>query len=100
MISLQRYNFLMKIRHLPAILISQELSYECLQCLQPLMIDVERFGLSEEVASLIGVAKSVVTKGKHVEAVDAILRVKFIASFPDEQVGQRDSKIVHGLMLE
>ena len=52
------------------------------------MIHVECFGLSEEVARLIGMAKSVVAKGKHVEAMDAVLRVKFIASFPDEQVGQ------------
>ncbi len=64
------------------------------------MIHVECFSLSEEVSSLIGVAESVVAEGEHIEAMDAVLRVEFIASFPDEQVRQRNGKVVHGLMLK
>ena len=61
-----------------------ELSHERAQCLEALVIDVECFSLSEEVARLIGVVKSVVAEGEHIEAMDAILRIEFIASFPNE----------------
>ena len=62
------------------------------------MVHVKRPNLGHEMKSLFPMAYTVITKGKHILTMYQILPIERI--IPDEQIGQRHSKIVHGLMLE
>ena len=69
------------------------------------MVYVVGLYLSEIVLGVVFVAQAVVSECEHVETVYSVFRVECgelvpAASFPDEEVGQRDSEIVHGDVVE
>ena len=75
------------------------------QLLYALVVVVEGFHFGQIVQSSLVVAQTEMAEGKHVLAVNDVLGVELCmsvlsASFPDEQVGQRNGEIIHGLLFE
>ena len=66
--------------------------------LNALVVDVHATHFIEIAGGLRLLIQSEVAKGKHVFTVNLILAVKTV--FPDEQIGQRNSEIVHGLRID
>ena len=63
-----------------------------------LMVVVEGFNLSKIFQGFLLVAHAIIAEGEHVLAVDGVLLVEGV--LPDEQVGQRDSEVVHNLFFK
>ena len=62
------------------------------------MVVVKGFHLFQIFECLVLVAQTIVAEGKHILAVDKVLRVERV--LPYQQVGQRHSEVVHDWMLE